>query len=95
MIFFLGGGRGVYEARRRGGIRYMEPTRGGGEVKTKPEMKRPYWVRSSSIAWSLTVTKIDPERRNKLEKYSAKLHMIADSGAMCSVLNYEAAKLIG
>ena len=30
----------------------MEPTRGGGEVKTKPEMKRPYWVRSSSIAWS-------------------------------------------
>ena len=27
----------------------------GIEVKTKPEMKRPYWVRSSSIAWSLTV----------------------------------------
>ena len=25
----------------------------GIEVKTKPEMKRPYWVRSSSIAWSL------------------------------------------
>ena len=54
MIFFWGGA-GVYEARRRGGIRYMEPTRGGGEVKTKPEMKRPYWVRSSSIAWSLKI----------------------------------------
>ena len=54
-LFFFGGeglGQGEYEAKRRGHTLYGADKR-GIEVKTKAEMKRPYWVRSSSIAWSL------------------------------------------
>ena len=36
--FFLGGGRGVYEARRRGAYAIWSQQEGGGEGKTKPEM---------------------------------------------------------
>ena len=48
-----------------GGIRYMKPIR-GGEVKSKSEMKRPYWVYSSSIAWSLTDQRIRFIRLSKM-----------------------------
>ena len=39
LIFVWGGG--VYEARRRGGIRYMEPTIGGGGGENKARNETP------------------------------------------------------
>ena len=51
---FLGGGE-EYMKLGGGGHTLYGADKRGGEVKTKPEMKRPYWVRSSSIAWSLII----------------------------------------
>ena len=41
------------------------------------------------------MTKINPNKRNKCEDYSADLHLMADSGAMCSLLNYESVRAMG
>ena len=51
--------------------------------------------RASHPFLSVRVTKIDPNKWNKLEKYSANLQLMADSGTMCSLLNYEAVKAMG
>ena len=51
--YFFGGGEA--HIMPGGGWHMVYGANKRGEVKTKPEMKRPYWVRSSSIAWSLTL----------------------------------------
>ena len=40
-------------------------------------------------------TKINPDKNNELEGYSANLQLMADSGAMCSLLNYESVRAMG
>ena len=41
------------------------------------------------------MTKINPERDNKDDTLTTTLAMMADSGAMCSLLNYETVKQMG
>ena len=41
---------------------------------------------------SVHVTKIKPDKNNELEGYSANLQLMADSGAMCSLLNFESVR---
>ena len=48
--------------------------------------------RASHPFISVDVTKINPMKRNKCEDYTANLHIMADSGAMCSLLNYDAVR---
>ena len=44
---------------------------------------------------SVHVTKINPDKNNELEGFSANLQLMADSGAMCSLLNYETVRAMG
>ena len=41
------------------------------------------------------MTKISPERNNKNDTLSTTLCLMADSGAMCSLLNYETVEKMG
>ena len=51
--------------------------------------------RASYPYLSVNITKIDPCKRNKCEAYSADLHLMADSGEMCSLLNFNAVRCMG
>ena len=51
--------------------------------------------RASHPFISVDVTKINPMKRNKCKDYTANLHLMADSGAMCSLLNYDAVRGMG
>ena len=44
---------------------------------------------------SVKMTKINPERNNKDDTLTTTLCMMADSGAMCSLLNYETVNKMG
>ena len=60
------------------------------------ETKKWYEAKRASHSFiSVNMTKIDPSRRNKCEDYSANLHLMADLGAMCSLLNYDAVRAMG
>ena len=41
------------------------------------------------------MTKIDPSRNNKKDSETTKLCLMADIGAMCSLLNFETVKQMG
>ena len=45
--------------------------------------------RASHPFISVKMTKIDPERNNKNDSMATTLFLIVDSGAMCSLLNFE------
>ena len=44
---------------------------------------------------AVNLTKLNPFKNNAFEKYSADLHLMGDSGAMCCLLNFEAVKKMG
>ena len=52
-------------------------------------------TRASHPYITVRLTKINPHQRNKREKASAELHLMADSGAMCSILNYDSVRAMG
>ena len=56
-------------------------------------MARIYESESSFL--SVNLTKFDPDRRNRCEEFSANLHLMVDSGDMCSLLNYDAVRAMG
>ena len=51
--------------------------------------------RASHPFISVKMTKIDPERNNKNDTMATTLCLMADSGAMCSLLNDETVKQMG
>ena len=52
-------------------------------------------TRASHPFLAVEITKINPKRRNEVENFSARLQLMADSGAMCSLLNYESVRAMG
>ena len=56
------------------------------------------WIearRSSHPFISVNVTKINPQGNNRKEGGTTKLCLMADSGAMCTLLNYDTVKKMG
>ena len=56
------------------------------------------WVEASRASHpfiSINVTKINPHQNNKKESDTKKLCLMADSGAMCTLLNFETVKSMG
>ena len=51
--------------------------------------------RASHPFLEVDVSKINPKKRNEIENFSARLQLMADSGAMCSLLNYESVRAMG
>ena len=51
--------------------------------------------RASHPFISVRMTKINPRKRNMCEDFSANLCLMADSGAMCSLLNFKTVKSMG
>ena len=51
--------------------------------------------RASHPFLSCHLTKINPDRRSKREDFSSNLQVMADSGAMCSLLNYKSVRAMG
>ena len=51
--------------------------------------------RASHPFLAVEITKINPKRRNECEEFTASLQLMADSGAMCSLLNYESVRAMG
>lgn len=56
------------------------------------------WIKGRRVSHpyiSVNVTKINPHRNNKRESDTTKLCLMADSGAMCTLLNFETVRSMG
>ena len=82
MIFV--GGEEYMKPGGGGHTQYGADKRGGGKMKTKPEMKRPYCVRSSSIAWS----PCSPNPWQLLVVQSKQYRAAMDCNYLCIQNNY-------